>query len=326
MMPGRTLHRLAGYICCAQTLERIVEPAIADLQKEYAESGATASQRMWTLVTGYAAIINVTAMCAFSVSIASDDDRRTIIRIMAWFVALTVAFTGLLMLPPLSIVEASISSMFLAALIPQAVPLAIPIGLTFGIAVGVAGRTATRRITTVILLTALIASLVSFVTLAWVMPAGNQAYRESIAQAVGLKGQLTKGLNEMTLSELNRQAAIASAAGNTRDADAYAWSYHLRFALSVASVVLAGVLFATGVRSMAVRALLALTACFAYWVLLNVGEGFAVFSPVAPAFAGTIPSVLGAWLPKIILAALAMVLASSRAVSRTVRLKPDTTY
>ena len=36
MMPGRTLHRLAAHICSAKTLERVVEPAIADLQKEFA--------------------------------------------------------------------------------------------------------------------------------------------------------------------------------------------------------------------------------------------------------------------------------------------------
>ena len=38
MMPGRTLHRLAARLCSAKTLERIVEPAIADLQKEYADA------------------------------------------------------------------------------------------------------------------------------------------------------------------------------------------------------------------------------------------------------------------------------------------------
>ena len=36
MIPGRMLHRLAARICSAKTLERVVEPAIADLQKEYA--------------------------------------------------------------------------------------------------------------------------------------------------------------------------------------------------------------------------------------------------------------------------------------------------
>ena len=36
MIPGRVLHRLAARLCCAKTLEHVVEPAIADLQKEYA--------------------------------------------------------------------------------------------------------------------------------------------------------------------------------------------------------------------------------------------------------------------------------------------------
>jgi hypothetical protein len=37
MMPGRTLHRLATLICDAKSLGRVVEPAIADLQKEHAQ-------------------------------------------------------------------------------------------------------------------------------------------------------------------------------------------------------------------------------------------------------------------------------------------------
>jgi lipopolysaccharide export LptBFGC system permease protein LptF len=236
---------------------------------------------------------------------------------MAWSFTLIVAVTGLLMLPPLSIVEGRLSSIFLAGLIPQAVPLAIPIGLTFGIAFGMAGRTVTRGVTRVILLSALVASLVSFVTLAWVMPAANQAYRESLAERAGVTGQLTKGPNEMTFSELDRHAAIAVAVGNTRRAGSYAWSFHLRFALSAASVVLAGFLFATAVRGAATRGLIALIACLVYWALIFIGEGFAVYSPVAPAFAGTIPAFLGAWLPNIVFAVSTILIVSSRSPARS---------
>ena len=45
MMPGTTLHRLAAYICSAKTLERVVEPAIADLQKEYDDAQACSPLR-----------------------------------------------------------------------------------------------------------------------------------------------------------------------------------------------------------------------------------------------------------------------------------------
>ena len=217
------------------------------------------------------------------------------------------------MWPPLSIVDGAGMSMSLAALIPQAVPLAIPIGLTFGIAVGMARRRATRGVTRVILLAALLASIVSFGTIGWIMPAGNQAWRESIAQETGITVPLVRGPNEMSFSELDRQSAVAAAAGDTRTAASYAWSFHLRFALSAASVVLAGLLVATAIRSAAARALTALLACFTYWVLIFVGEGLAVYSPLAPALRGhDTRRCAGAWLPNLVLIATAILIVSSR--------------
>ncbi|HET7158072.1 MAG TPA: LptF/LptG family permease, partial [Burkholderiales bacterium] len=271
-------------------------------------------RRVTVLFEGYGAIVQALTTCVLSVPLATDDDRRVIIRTMAWSFTLTVAVTGLLMLPPLSIVESRLSSIFLAGLIPQAVPLAIPIALAFGMAFGMAGCTATRGIAKVILLTALLGSLISFVTLAWAMPAGNQAYRESIAQAEGLAGPLMKGPSEMTLHELDREATIAAAAGNIRRADGYAWSFHLRFALSAASVALVGFLLAAAVSRVATRALIAFSACVAYWALIYVGEALAVYSPIAPAFAGTIPVSAGAWLPNIVFVVAAVLIASLRSL------------
>ena len=311
MIPGRTLHRFAVHLCTPTTLERVVEPAIADLQKEYAETASTEqTRRAQVLMTGYVAITKVIVMCALNLSATSDDERRAIVRTIVWSFTLTVVFTAALMLPPLSIADGDFSSVFIAGLIPQAMPLATPIGLTFGIAIGLGHRPANRRVAKIVLLCALLASLVSFVTLAWVMPAGNQAYRESIARTAGITGDLIKGTNEMSLSELDRQAAIASAAGNMKGAGGYAWSFHLRFALSAASLVLAGFLLAIAGRSVATRALISLVACFAYWGLILVGEGVAIYSPVAPAFA-EIPVAAGAWLPNIVFATTALFMASS---------------
>ena len=113
MVPGRMLHRLAAHICSAKTLERVVEPAIADLQNEFlAVDQMNVFRRVTVLVGGYVAILKVITMCALSVSVATDDDRLAIIRTMAWSLTLTVAVTGLLMLPPLSIAEGRLSSIF----------------------------------------------------------------------------------------------------------------------------------------------------------------------------------------------------------------------
>jgi hypothetical protein len=59
MIPGGALHRLAGRMCSAKTLERVVEPAIADLQREYADGTGdrSALARLWALRGGYIAVL-----------------------------------------------------------------------------------------------------------------------------------------------------------------------------------------------------------------------------------------------------------------------------
>ena len=314
MIPGRMLHRLAVVLCSTKTLHRIVEPAIADLQNEYA-APTQQIRRAWALLRGYVAIAKVIAMCALSVSVAEDDGRMAIVRTMTWSFTLAVLFTALLMLPPLfttlsmlpllSTADGDLASISIAALIPQAVPLAIPIGFAFGIALGLDRRTVNRGMVKAILLCALLGSVVSFVTLAWLMPAGNQAYRESIARTAGISRPLTNGPSEMSLSELHRQAAIAAAAGDEQNAHSYAWFFHLRFALAGASVVLAGFLLATAVAGIAASAFISLGACLAYWALIYIGEWLAVNHASAPAF-------VGAWLPNLTLTAVAIYMVSSR--------------
>jgi lipopolysaccharide export LptBFGC system permease protein LptF len=120
----------------------------------------------------------------------------------------------------------------------------------------------------------------------------------------------------MTLSELDRQATVAAAAGDRIRSATYAWSFHLRFALSLASLVLAGLLVGVSFNRRTARTLLALLACVAYWSLMQVGEELAVYSSSGPAYrnAGMIP-IVGAWLPNIVLAATAVLIASSRSSS-----------
>ena len=318
MIPGRALHRLAVWVCTGKALAQIIEPAIADLQNEFREADAAGPvKRLRVLSAGYGAILRVIVMCALGISAATESDRQVIVRTMGWSFALTTAFTTLLMLPPLSIVDGSLSTMVLASLIPQALPLAIPVGLAFGIALGLSRHTQTLEVIRVILLCAIVGSVVSFATLGWMMPASNQWFRESLTHKAGVELPLTKGPNEMTWSELDRQATIAAAAGDRRRSGRYAWSFHLRFALSLASIVLAGLLLGIRFIRTTARTLLALLACVAYWSLMHAGEQLATYSSSGPGYhrAGMIPIIAGAWLPNIVLAAAAVLIASSRSSS-----------
>ena len=49
MAVGDTLHRIARNVCSSDVCGRVLEPALADLQHEYALTDGTAAQ-LWSLV------------------------------------------------------------------------------------------------------------------------------------------------------------------------------------------------------------------------------------------------------------------------------------
>jgi hypothetical protein len=314
MIPGRSLHRLAIQICSTKTLELVVEPAIADLQKEY-EGAGRASRRAWALLRGYFAILKVMAICAMSVSTTTHDERRALSRTLVWSVGWIAAISALLTLPPL--VELSIRRWDAAiALVPQAMPLGIPMGIAIGIAFGLSARPA-MNVVKVTVLGAVIASALSFGILAWVMPVANQAFREITIRELADSGYTVrfepeKGHNEMTLSELRREEASFAAAGQRRLPRQFAFTFHLRFALAVGTLVLASLLLAAPFNHRGLRGLMAFAASAVYLALLFTGEALAV-SRLA------LPPAAAAWMPNLVLIATAMLFASWRGPANRLR-------
>jgi hypothetical protein len=306
MTPGRTLHRLARYICSAQTLERVIEPAIADLQKEYA-SARRMPQRMLGLLIGYGAVLKVIAICAVSMSTTTSDERRALSRTLAWSIGWIAAISALLTLPPL--LDRSMQGWDAAiALVPQAMPLAIPMGIALGVAFGLSARPA-MNIAKVILLGGVVASAVSFGVLTWAMPAANQAFRDITFRELRAKGYqdgvsgLEKGHNEMTLSELRHHVAYFAADGRPRQARQFAFSFHMRFALAVGALVLTSLLLVAPFNHRGLRALIAFAVSSVYLALLHTGEALTVSREL-------LPPVAGAWLPNVVLVACAILIAS----------------
>jgi hypothetical protein len=302
MTRGRTLYRIAALVCDSNALERIVEPAIADLQRD----------ALALPVRGYLAVLAVIVICAFDVSRTTNEERQAATRTLMWAAALSVAFAALLTLPPLFSVPEAKGARAALLLVPQAVPLAIPIGLAFAIA-GVMSLRATLGAVRVILIAACLVSLVNFALMAWGIPAANQAWRESVAGALRSNADapvvVEKGPSELTLSELRQETRDAVQHGEASRGRLYSWTFHLRFALSLAAVAVAGVLLAVPIDGRVFRVLAVLITCFAYWLLLSFGEHTARRGYMWP--------VAAAWLPNCVLMMAATVM---------VRLKPDTTY
>jgi lipopolysaccharide export LptBFGC system permease protein LptF len=232
------------------------------------------------------------------------DEHRAIIRTVV-VSAVSMCVVVILLMAPLwrtllIATEANQAPRFVY-LIPQVLPFAIPIGIMIGILFGFRGRILSGRSTRMVLTMAVAWSAMSFGILVLLMPTANQlerAYRQSLVGGYGIvKGTLRKGTNEMTLTELRGQIDSyrgTAMAGSPVDQN-LRFSYHQRWSLACATAVLA--LFAVGVLAHQPSArwtvgLVAVGACFAYYVLLVLGRLAVV--------GGTIPALAGAWFPNIV--------------------------
>jgi Lipopolysaccharide export system permease LptF/LptG len=297
--PGTRLRAFAARLCCARTMERLVDPTIGDLQTEYEHAVSTGrkweSRRIWVL--GHLALARAMAVhaCLRATAIlldSRDDDHRPVRRTVLASSAIMALGTVILMLPFLDDMRSHPHPTEIALyLVPQALPLSIPIGLTFGILWGLGRVAASYRSRTVILSLAVVASLISFTMLAWVVPMANQAFRVSI---VG--HPLAKGSRELTLGEL-RTALDTPTPERAAAAPLYthvlALEYHKRWALGSAPVTLAFFAVALTYRRQWGRIMLLLAGSFSI-----VGYYVVMFSAMTLRLHHT-SAFAAAWMPNI---------------------------
>jgi lipopolysaccharide export LptBFGC system permease protein LptF len=161
-----------------------------------------------------------------------------------------------------------------------------------------------------ILLAALVCSFASFITLAWVMPASNQAFRVATAWTAGADQYPQRGVNELTMTDLAQRARMLRQEGETRQSLGLFFRYHQRWSLACATLVLAilGLLVVEGRPGM--RLGTGLAACGLYVLLMRVGE--------TSAGNGVVPVVVLAWLPNIVVLLVAMAVKARRVPAESV--------
>jgi lipopolysaccharide export LptBFGC system permease protein LptF len=176
---------------------------------------------------------------------------------------------------------------FAVYLIPQALPLSIPMGVTFGILWALRRQSASRTALALVLVLALGGSLVSFVTLAWVMPNANQAFRTAAAG-----GPAARGANELTIGELRERLNNPSPLSPARlSVPNLALNYHGRWALGATPFVLAmfAMIVATGRKwGRTMPVVIGLILCFGFYTLMYLSRKLGVdrtLSPLASAWA-----------------------------------------
>jgi hypothetical protein len=308
MIPGRTLHRLAVRVCSSTTLERVIEPILADIQKECADTiGQHRTWRCrWIIACGYAVLFKALALYLIERSMGTSlaftrDDRRNLLCTCAWAALLTAGMTGALVLVPLLSFPLPVPSRFravyLIALIPQALPLALPSGLTLAIIAALKGRLVSPASKRSIYGVAVLCAVGSFAVMAWVMPRANQAFRAAAFQDAGNQGTPKKGTAELSLSELQRERAVALQLGDVRRARSAQIALHLRWSIACTSALMAAFALSIVTRFGTVgRGRLILLACAvfaAYFLIANSAEYLAR--------GGDFLAVAAVWLPNLML-------------------------
>jgi hypothetical protein len=310
--PGHWLQAAARRVCAKQTMERLIDPIVADLQTEHEEAART--RRRWRAAricaSGYAAFWK--AVCLHTIEsgpralwndIAADGSSLG--RIVVYSLIVFLSLTLLLTAPSIINFYSRVQHLKLTLLlVPEAVPLSIPIALSMGIAwSGYGVRAGTRKIRGVLAL-AVLATLLAFGGMV-MRPVATQAFDAVMAEALRSQGRtysVTRGPNDLSLSELAMGSAHYHDAGFPEKALHFRRTYHIRFAIPAATFVLS--LLALGlcgtVRWRAVRVLALVAAVAAYWVLLAISElkpSTVLLSPI-----------VWIWAPNVLFTAVSLVL------------------
>jgi lipopolysaccharide export LptBFGC system permease protein LptF len=310
--PGARLRSWATRLLDPLTMERLIDPAIADLQHEHEEAVRRnlAWRGRWIQITSYVAFAKVfTVAASGAAGRALRDwaraDDRAVGRTIGFSLATIAALAALLMWPTVSTfahrVPADKVAWAVIYMLPSVLLIAIPLGLIFGILSGLRGRIATVRVRRSVAAMAIVCSIATLALAAWTMPAGNQAFRAFLAG----RRLPANGFNEMTLGELARTPAqnkwiVSSSAARL------AFEFHFRLALAFASLALGPFALAVtaawrGAYRVRGGVLAGFLAGVAYWVLLNRARqyGYAADQQARVAVA---------WIPNLVFLAMTLLL------------------
>jgi len=251
---GRWLRSLAARVFARQTMERVIDPVLADIQTEHEESHRK-SDRWRTIavwVDGYVAFwaaITLHVLHAAPASLRKRlcADDSALGRMIAFSAGLSGAVTLFLVGRPFAVHSQAEWGLSLPLFVlPQAIPLGLAIAVPAGIVWTAPGNQTTARAFRNVMVIGVGAALLSFVAVQ-AAPFANRSFRTAVADRLeqhGITGHsVPRGPSELSLSELAMESHKYRALGQKRMSDDLAWSYQIRFAIPVAALVLSLVAF-----------------------------------------------------------------------------------
>ena len=227
---GRWLRSLAARVFARQTMERVIDPVLADIQTEHEESHRKGDRwrtiAVW--VDGYVAFwaaITLHVLHAAPASLRKRlcADDSALGRMIAFSAGLSGAVTLFLVGRPFAVHSQAEWGLSLPLfLLPQAIPLGLTIAVPAGIVWTAPGNQTTARAFRNVMVIGVGAALLSFVAVQ-AAPFANRSFRTAVADRLeqhGITGHsVPRGPSELSLSELAMRAGHIAALQD-RHADA----------------------------------------------------------------------------------------------------------
>jgi hypothetical protein len=314
------LRAVAARICDADAMARVIDPTLDDFRLECDEALGP-WRRIWLHLAVVGALVQVITVCVFERCFVSSTTCGTepgsLGRVITRCMIATVAALVLFIWPPLAAVASTLGWRIVILIVPQAIPIAVPIGLTLGVFCSAQTARTSPKVARQTALIAAIGAVASFIIFSWIIPAANQAFRESAFQhQLKARGEdvvhhqpLAKGENELTIGELREQASTVST--QERTGRLVRFLYYQRWAVPAATLVMTIFALAWVRHSLigaAAGSAVAVSSVLIYALLMAAGRVHAVDGTWGPA--------TSAWLPNTVFATLTVVLTKRTAGSR----------
>jgi hypothetical protein len=335
---ARLVRALIAHVVSGATMGRLVDPILTDIELERRESvrRARSWRARWIVLSGYVGLGRALAhhgALALARAATSDTHWARVV----WLSGVAfIVLTFLATLPPVLQTLGPLRAdrgMLAITLVPQAIPLSLPLAVAFGLATAWPKHSNRRVMLRRAAVIGLVGMVSALATMEWLVPAGNQAFREIVFRRMHADRipaetiHLPRGIGERSLSELasllwqpsqgvagksGGAAAIGelSAAEPVFKPNQVALALHVRLAVSFATAVLCllAVAMACAIRGRILGriAFVVVTACYAT-TFFEMSEIARVVHPW-----------LAAWLPTVGLAA------ASGALLRVRRSAPST--
>ena len=250
--PGDRLRALATRLFSERTRRRLIDPAIADLQAEFAASCRTGSafHRLRALAAGYISVVKVLVIATCGdlrqgATTWTPDEvastRRGALIALAVTAAGTALFTGHIL--------GDVGFAQYQYLVPSALPLSVPLGLAIASAWMLHAAVRTRKIAAALLITGGLMSAAMFVNLGWVVPDANQAFRAAVYARLDPTGAApARGANELRSAELRERMFERRNSGHESEARWLELTYYRRWSMSATPLAMVALMVALAFR------------------------------------------------------------------------------